>query len=547
MLVIRFRFMPDFDVDEAFAELLRPMHRPSIPGGPRTVADVLDRPLAERPDAEFLVGRSKRVTYAEFDRLADRAAAAFASLGVCAGDRVAMSLPADVDIVVGFHGLLRLGAIWLGINQNLAPPEKRFLLEDGGVSLAVGDSAMAQQFQDVSAALPDLRQIIVCDRDDPGCEWERLLAAANAPPPEVEIDPFQPAGLAYTSGTTGFPKGVVHSHHNLLVPGAVMVTQGDYFPGARRGDCFPLTILNMQVLTSLLVAQGGATCVFMDRIDSQGVAEWIREERVTLFTSPTALLYSLAHDPQVIAEDLQSLTRVLFGGGDCPQPIIDAFQDKFGIPVQGTYGLTEMPTVTATDPPGQRVQGASGVALPHIRVTIRDAEGRALPLGAAESGEVCVEAVDSGPWAGVYTPMLGYWRRPDATAETIQEGRLHTGDIGRLDERGYLSIVDRKNLMILRGGANVYPAEIERVLHEDERVEACVVVGVPDERLGERVAAWVQLAPGESFDPGELIEHCRRRLAKYKVPERIELIDEMPRNAMNKIVRRELPAIDLSL
>ena len=538
--------MPGFDVDQAFAELLRPAHRPSIPNGPRTVADVLVRPLAERPDDEFLVGRSKRVTYAEFDRLADRAASVFDSLGVRAGDRVAMSLPADVDIVVGFHGLLRLGAIWLGINQNLAPPEKRFLLEDAGVTLVVGDPAMAQQFEDVSGDLPDVRQILVCDRDDPECEWEQLIAAASTPPTEVDLDPFQPAGLAYTSGTTGFPKGVVHSHHNLLLPGAVMVTQGDYRPGARRGDCFPLTILNMQVLTSLLVAQAGATCVFMDRIDSQGVAEWIRKERVTLFTSPTALLYSLAHDPQVAAEDLQTLTRVMFGGGDCPQPIIDAFEDKFGIPVTGTYGLTEMPTVTTTDPPGKRVQGASGVELPHIRVTIRDEQNQELPIGAGESGEVCVEAVQDGPWAGVYTPMLGYWRRPDATAETIREGRLHTGDIGRLDELGYLSIVDRKNLMILRGGANVYPAEIERVLHEDDRVEACAVVGVPDARLGERVAAWVQLAPGVTLDPRELIEHCRKRLAKYKVPEKIELIDEMPRNAMNKIVRRELPTIDLS-
>ena len=535
--------MPEFDVDQAFRQLLYPAHRPVIPGGPRSVADVLERPVAEHPDVEFLVGRSKRVTYAEFDRLADRAASAFDALGVRAGDRVAMSLPADVDIVVGFHGLLRLGAIWLGINQNLAPPEKRFLLEDAGVSLAIGDPAMARHFEDAARDLPDLRQVVVCDRDDPDCEWERLLADATAPPPEVEIDPFQPAGLAYTSGTTGFPKGVVHSHHNLLVPGAVQVTEGDFEPGAIRGDCFPLTILNMQVLTSLLIAQAGVTSVFMDRIDSQGVAEWIRRERVTLFTSPPALIYSLAHDPEVAPEDLQTLRRVLFGGGACPQEIIDAFQDKFGVPVRGTYGLTEMPTVTTIDPQGERVQGASGIALPHIQVTIRDDDGNALAPG--ESGEVCVEAVDEGPWAGVYTPMLGYWRRPDATADAIRKGRLHTGDIGRLDERGFLTIVDRKNLMILRGGANIYPAEIERVLHEDDRVEACAVVGVPDERLGERVAAWVQVAPGETLEPRELLEHCRERLAKYKVPEKIELIDAMPRNAMNKIVRRELPPIEL--
>ena len=536
--------MPDFDVAKAFDDLVKPTGRPSIPGGPRSVADVLRRPLAETPDAEFIVGRGKRVSYAEFDRLADRAASMFHGLGVRPGDRVAMSLPSDVDIVVGFHGLLRIGAIWLGINQNLAPAEKRYLLEDAGVSLAVGDPATAQQFVDLAKQIPDLHQVVLCDRDDSDCEWERLIAASDAPPPEVEIDPFQPAGLAYTSGTTGFPKGVVHSHHNLLVPGAVQVTSGDYFPGARRGDCFPMTILNMQVLTSLLVAQAGAAVILMDRIDAQGVAQWIRNERVTLFTSPTALIYSLTHDPEVAPEDLQSLKRVLFGGGPCPQPIIDDFQNKFGVPVQGTYGLTELPTAATIDPEGKRVQGASGLPLQHLRLTVRDEDDRALPPGAA--GELCIEAVTEGPWAGVYTPMLGYWRRPDATSETIRDARLHTGDVATLDEQGYLTIVDRRNLMILRGGANVYPAEIERVLHEDERVEACAVVPVPDDRLGERVAAWVQVAADKTLDPAELIQHCRERLAKYKVPEKIELIDAMPRNAMNKIVRRELPPIDLS-
>ena len=142
--------------------------------------------------------------------------------------------------------------------------------------------------------------------------------------------------------------------------------------------------------------------------------------------------------------------------------------------------------------------------------------------------------------------MLGYWRQPEKTAETVRDERLHTGDVGKLDEAGYLTIVDRKNLLIVRGGANIYPAEIERVLHEDERVEACAVVGVPDDRLGERVAAFVQIVPGAEFEPAELIAHCGARLARYKVPEKIELVDTMPRNAMNKIVRRELPAIDLA-
>jgi acyl-CoA synthetase (AMP-forming)/AMP-acid ligase II len=509
------------------------------------VADVLERPLREHPDKEFVVGRARRLSYAEFDAEANRAASLFASLGVRTGDRVAMSLPTDVDITIGFHGLLRLGAIWLGINRNLAPAEKRFILQDAGVSIAVGDPQTVEQYAALRTDVPDLREVVLCDRDDPGSQWYRLLENAASSPPEVEIDPFQAAGLAYTSGTTGFPKGVVHSHHNLLLPGAVQSRMvSDYHESTRRGDCFPLTILNMQVLTTLLVAQAGATCVFMDRIDARGVADWIERERVTLFTAPPALIYSLAQDDSITPDALQTLDRVLFGGGACPEPIITAFEAKFDIPVRGTYGLTEAPTAVAIEAAEKRgPAGSSGIPLEYVDLTIRDDEGRVLP--ACERGEICIGPRSEGLWKGVYTPMLGYWRKPEATQETLRGGLLHTGDIGYLDEDRNLFIVDRKNLVILRGGANVYPAEVERVLHEDERVAACAVVGVEDERLGERVAAWVQVAEGATLDPEELRAHCRERLAKYKVPERIELIDEMPRNAMNKIVRGDLPEMTL--
>lgn len=522
----------------------RPVPAPDGGRGPRTVGDVLARALAAHPDKEFLVGRGRRVTYAEFDALAARAASALAALGVRAGDRVAASLPTDVDIAVFFHGALRLGAVWLGINRNLAPPEKRFLLEDAGVSLVLADPEMATQIEAECAGLPRLREVVVCDRDArASCAWSAALDAATAPPPAVALDPHAPAGIAYTSGTTGHPKGVVHTHHNLLVPGAVLATLGDYRPDSRRGDCFPLTILNMQVLTTLLLAQVGATGVFMDRIDAEGVAEWIERERVTLFTAPTALIYSLAHDDRIAPRALATLERVFFGGGACPTPVIEAFEAKFGVPVRGTYGLTEMPTVVAQESRGERVPGASGRPLPHVRVTLRDADDAEVAPG--EAGELCVEPASAGAWAGVYTPMLGYWRRPEATAEALRGGRLHTGDVARLDAGGAVVVVDRKNLLIVRGGANVYPAEVERALHEDARVEACAVVGAPDERLGERVAAFVQLAPGAHASEDELVAHCRARLAKYKVPERILFVDAMPRNAMGKIVRRELPAIEL--
>jgi acyl-CoA synthetase (AMP-forming)/AMP-acid ligase II len=353
----------------------------------------------------------------------------------------------------------------------------------------------------------------------------------------VDVDPGAPAGIAYTSGTTGHPKGAVHSQHGLLAPGAVLVESRGYDATLRKGDCFPFTILNMAVLTTLLVSQAGGCSIVMDRIDAEGVAEWIRAERVTTWNGPPALLHTLAHDEAVAAADLASLTEVWTGGADCPEAIRRAFEAKFGLPVLATYGLSEAPTVVAIDPPdGAHVPGASGRPLPHLAVRIRGEDGRELPAG--ETGEVCVAPAHGDDR---YRLMLGYWERPDATAATLAGGELHTGDLGFLDADGYLHVRDRKSLVVIRGGANVYPAEVERVLHERPEIAAAAVLGVPDERLGERVAAVVELAPGAAFDEDAVRAHCLANLAKYKVPERFVVVDAFPRNAMGKIVRAALP------
>jgi long-chain acyl-CoA synthetase len=360
-----------------------------------------------------------------------------------------------------------------------------------------------------------------------GDEWRAALDAARDGPVGVDVDPSAPAGIAYTSGTTGHPKGAVHSQHNLLTPGAVLVETRGYGPDLRKGDCFPFTVLNMAVLTTLLVSQAGGCSIVMDRIDAEGVAEWIRRERVTTWNGPPALLLDLATSDAVAAADLASLTEVWTGGADCPEVIRGRFAAKFGLPVVATYGLSEAPTVVAIDPPGgAHVAGASGRPLPHLDVRIVD-------------GEVCV-APAAGD--GRYRTMLGYWGRPEATAETLAGGMLHTGDLGEVVDDGYLRIRDRKSLLIVRGGANVYPAEVERVLLEAPGVAAGAVLGVPDERLGERVVAVVEAA-GPALDEVAVREHCLAHLARYKVPERFVAVDALPRNAMGKVVRARLPEL----
>ena len=495
---------------------------PSTHGAPETVARVLDRALADDPDREALVTRSHRLSYAELDRLADRAAHALADLGVGTGDRVAASLPNEADVVVAFHGAMRLGAVWVGVNRALAPPEKRWLLADCGASLLLADESLDD------AGVP------VLETDG----WRAALDAADEGPVGAEVDPHAPAGIAYTSGTTGRPKGAVHSQHNLLLPGAVLVATRGYGPDLRKGDCFPFTILNMAVLTTLLVSQAGGTSIVMDRIDAEGVAEWIRHERVTTWNGPPALLHSLARRDDIDPSDLSSLDEVWTGGADCPEATRSAFEAKFGLPVLATYGLSEAPTVVAIDGRAgdDHAPGASGRPLPHLAVCIVGDDGASLPAG--QAGEICV-----GPADDRYRTMLGYWERPDATAVTLGGGELRTGDIGVLDDEGRLHVRERKSLVILRGGANIYPAEVERVLLDHPAVEAGAVLGVPDERLGERVVAVVEAAAGAEVDVDDVRAHLLANLARYKVPEQIAVVDALPRNAMGKIVRTELPPL----
>jgi long-chain acyl-CoA synthetase len=485
---------------------------------PASIARVLDRALDTRPDAEALVTRTRRLSYRQLDEEASRAARALHDLGLRTGDRVAASLPNDADVVVAFHGAMRLGAVWLGVNRALAPPEKRYLLEDAGATLLLCDDE-----------LPDLGVRVV---DLP--TWRAAVEAADPQPLDVEVDPHAPAGLAYTSGTTGHPKGAVHSQHNLLVPGAVLVEARGYDETLRKGDCFPFTVLNMAVLTTLLVSQAGGCSVVMDRIDAEGVAEWIRAERITTWNGPPALLHSLATTGSIAPSDLASLDEVWTGGADCPEAIRSAFEAKFGLPVLATYGLSEAPTVVSIDGrDGGHVPGASGRPLPHLAVRVAGEDGRTLSTG--ETGEICIAPADDR-----YHLMLGYWERPDATATALAGGELHTGDLGFLDDDGYLHLRDRKSLVIIRGGANVYPAEVERVLLEAPGVRACAVLGLPDERLGERVMAVVE---ADAIDEGAVRAHCEANLAKYKVPERFAVVAELPRNAMGKIIRTDLPAL----
>ncbi|MGH3577964.1 MAG: AMP-binding protein, partial [Mycobacterium sp.] len=348
--------------------LVRHSPKGTVPGAPLSVGEVLDRPCCRHPDQVALVGRSERYTYAQLDAKANRAANALARLGIGPGDRVAASLPNHPDIVIAFLGAMRLGAIWVGLNRALAPPEMAVLLDDSGASVLLTDRPEA----------PDSwsGRVVTAPGDGAG-EWGQLLTAAGSHRPTVEVDPLAPAAIAYTSGTTGQPKGVVHSQHNLVTVGAVNRVHGGWRAVPCQGAVLALTILNLMVLAPLLVFQLDGTCVCLERHDPETIARWVSSEGVQSFSAVPTIVYDLVSSPEVTPDDLGSLGTIGAGGMPLSAELRARYKQRFGKDVLPSYGLTEAPTaVTSTDPRFPLPTGTRGRALPHVVVTILDAQGR---------------------------------------------------------------------------------------------------------------------------------------------------------------------------
>ena len=516
--------------------VIRPAPAP-IPNGPTAVADVLAHALRERPDHEALVGRHNRYTFRALDRMADAAAAALHRCGIEPGHRVAASLPNQCEIVIAYLGAMRLGAVWVGINMALAPPEKLYMLADSDAQLFITTPAIRDTLVEAPC------RVVVVDPIDGTGEWPNLVGSShNCDPPRPTIDPHAPAAISYTSGTTGFPKGAVHSQHNMLWQGAAARETDPGPSDERHGVLLPLTLLNLMVLGPLFAWLKDTTCICIDRVDAVGLRDWLRDERVTRVTFAPPIVYDLLNHPAVTAADISALRRPECGGAATPHSLRTLFVERFGTAMLTGYGLTEAPGgLTREMPNDPLLAGCSGKALTPIEVVIVDEHDQPLPSGA--EGEICAGAVRDGAWAGVYTPFLGYWRRPEATQRALRGGLLHTDDIGELDRDGRLFVKDRRTDLILRGGANVYPAEVERLLADHPAVAACAVLGLEDERLGQRVAAVVQLRPDSATSADDLTSYCRERVARYKVPERWLFVEQFERTPMGKIRKGDLRAL----
>ena len=523
--------------------LLPAPKRVPIPGAPEHLGVLLDAALAKVPEQEAIIGRYDRLTFRELEARANAGAAFLRELGVGEGVRVACCAANDAEIVVAFLAVQRLGAIWIGINRNLGPGEKLYLLRDCGARVFLAEQPFAQQAEEGRSDLPELRALVRLGATDAENQWAPALRRlAGARRPDVEIDPWAPAAIAYTSGTTGFPKGAVHSQHNILLAATISEHMAiDRRPEVIRGTASPLTILNFMILGPVATLARGARTVCMDRTDAAGVAEWIARERINTTSLVPTIVKDLLTRPDIDPESLSSLTWIVIGAAMVPEGLPALYRARFGHAPTIGYGLTEQPTaVTRTHDKTPPVHGAIGRPLPHLQVSMLDAQDQEVPRSTA--GEICVRAVAQGAWADVYTPTLGYWNKPEATAALLRNGWMHTGDIGIMDAAGEVFIQDRRSNLIVRGGANVYPAEVERVLRQERRVYDCAVIGRPDERLGQTVAAVIQ--PAANVPTEGLVEDlevlCAREIARYKIPVQWRVVDELPRNALGKVIRAEL-------
>jgi fatty-acyl-CoA synthase len=508
-----------------------------------TIGHDLARVAQRLPDSEALVSchQGVRYTYAEFDAAVDRLAGAMLARGVEHGDRVAVWSPNRAEWAILQYACAKLGAVLVNVNPAYRVNELEYALRQSGASWIFSTqefkgSSFIGMIESVSANLPDLEHIVSFDSE----QW-RTLAAGPGDPEALrarmdQLDSDDPINLQYTSGTTGFPKGATLTHHNLLNNGR-FVAAGLRYTEADR-VCIPVPLYHCfgMVMGNLGATTHGACMVYpAEAFDPEATLRACEQERCTsLFGVPTMFIAQLDH-PRFAEFQLNSLRTGIMAGSPCPVEVMKRVSADMGIREMSiAFGMTETSPVTtqvAIDDTLEHRCATVGQVMPHTEIKIVDPDtGRAVSRG--EPGEFLARG---------YMVMRGYWNDPERTAEAIDAARwMHTGDLATMDEDGYVRIVGRMKDMIIRGGENVYPREIEEFLYAHPQIADVQVVGIPDERYGEELVATVILRPGATLDADAVREFCRGKIAHYKIPRHIRFVLEFPMTVTGKIQKYKL-------
>jgi long-chain acyl-CoA synthetase len=533
---------------------------PSLTYPDSTLGNVLAHTAQKFPDHTALLFYGNKISYGNLDRLVNRFAQALAGLGIRKGDRVAIMLPNIPQMVIAYYGALRSGAVAVPTNPLYHEHELEVQLNDSGAETLV---AVDMFFPVISHVLQKTRvkNLILCGIKDylpfplnllypikaridkqwvsvkrvaPIHDFLSLLSKARPTPVDADISADDTALLQYTGGTTGIPKGAILTHRNLVVNAsqsrAWLTLRNE---GEERILCvIPFfhvygmtTAMNLGVLI-------GAELILLPKFHTKEVLQLISKHRPTIFPGIQAMYLAIGNYADIDKYDLTSLKAAISGAGPLMREVQDRFEQLTRARIVEGYGLSEASPVTHANPIfGKRKLGTIGLPWPDVEARIVDIETgeKILPVG--EAGELVVK----GPQV-----MKGYWNKPEETARALRGGWLHTGDIAKMDEDGYFTIVDRIKDMIKTVGENVYPREVEEVLFAHPKVKDAVVVGIPQEFMGEEIKAYIVLKEGVTATAEEIIQFCREQLSKFKVPKEVEFRKELPKTLVGKVLRRVL-------
>ena len=497
------------------------------------LAGILTDTAARVPERTVLKLDETVISYASLDAMSAKVAGVLAARGIQPGDRVALVMPNIPQMAFIYYGALRYGAVVVPMNPLLKAREVAYHLQDSGARIVFAWEGVAAE---VAAGAEEAGGVEVVSVDS--VEFLQLLSEADSRPEVASVDEEDVAVILYTSGTTGRPKGAALTHRNLLTNAEVarsLLTTLEtdvIFGGLPFFHVFGQTAaLNSAVLS-------GASISLLPRFDAGKALEIIERDRVTIFEGVPTMYVGMLRNPAVKTTDLSSLRGAITGGSAMPLEVLHEFEEVFGIHLLEGYGLSETsPIVSFNLPDRERKAGSIGQAVTGMEVRMLDADGKDVPEG--EIGELSVRG------EGV---MKGYWRNDDATAAAIPDGWFRSGDLARFDAEGNIYIVDRKKDVILRGGYNVYPREVEEVLYEHPAVAEAAVIGVPDDLHGEEIVAVVGLreeaAPADGAArealAAEIQQFAKDRLAAYKYPRRIEITEALPKGPTGKILKREI-------
>ena len=520
-----------------------------------TIGENLRRTIAAHGDNEALIARHQgiRWTYAEFGERVERLSAGLLGLGIEAGDRVGLWSPNYAEWTLLQYAAATVGAILVNVNPAYRTHELAYALNQSGCRVLFAapsfkTSDYVEMVDQVDGQVPSLERVVFFWED----EWDEVVAGAGSAGSRdvaaraASLSPDDPINIQYTSGTTGFPKGATLTHRNILNNG-YFVARLQRFTSADR-LCIPVPFYHCfgMVMANLGCTTHGATMVIpCDAFDPTHVLETVANERCTaLYGVPTMFIAELGH-PDFDRYDLSSLRTGVMAGSPCPVEVMKACVDRMHMSeVTICYGMTETSPVSTQTLPDDSLHHRTatvGRAHPHVEIRIANiADGETLPRG--EAGEFCTRG---------YSVMQGYWNEPERTAEAIDaDGWMHTGDLAVMTEDGYVNIVGRIKDMVIRGGENIYPREVEEFLYTHPGVADVQVIGVPDPKYGEELMAWVKLRPGAAVDADELRAFCRGKIAHYKIPRYVRFVDEFPMTVTGKVqkfVMREESIAELGL